>query len=330
MRRQHLEHFFKIFDHFLDGVLIINDQKEVLYFNAVAQGLFKLRLKSVLGKKSYDHFIFNHGELFCMPNGTLGQDEASQYFEVDFTSSKQARGKVQIMVQPIHMSPLPPMWLIYFHNVADEINLTNAFKNEAQEKEKAKEIIFKIQDHLNEFSQMALKDEMTGLGNFRFFEREVMNRLNNSLSDHTPLGLVMMDVDKFKVFNDTYGHQQGDEVLKQVAKALNQSVRQSDVIARYGGEEFVMILQNCHLSSLEIVCEKVRKAVEEVQVPYLKKPGEMLWVTISLGGISIDPDEVIKSGISHYAPLLEVADQNLYQAKHSGRNRAIVSTWKRI
>ena len=323
-----MEQFFKIFDHFLDGVLIINAQKEVLYFNSIVQSLFKLRLKSVLGKKSYDHFIFNQNDLFCMKNGDTGKDVSSQYFEVNFTSSKQAEGKVQIMIQPVTIDPFPAMWLVYLHNVTDEINLTNAFKNEAKEKEKANEFIFKIQDDLKEYSKMALKDEMTGLGNFRFFEREMVTRLNNALAEHTPLGLVIMDVDKFKVFNDTYGHQQGDEVLRQVAKAINHHVRQSDVVARYGGEEFVMILQNCSLSALEAVCEKVRKAVANVQVPYLKSPGEMLSVSISLGGITIDPNEVIQSGVSNYSSMLEVADKNLYEAKHAGRNRSTVSCWK--
>ncbi len=322
-----MDNFFKIFDYFLDGILIINEQKDVLYFNTSAQSIFKLRIKSVLGKKSYDHFILKNQDLFCMENGTLGKNHQSQYFEVDFRSSREASGKVQVMIQPFTLDNCPPLWLVYFHNVSDEISLSNAFKNEAKEKEMANEMIFKIQDHLKEFSDMALKDQMTGLGNFRYFEREVVAKLNESLTSKSSLGLVIMDVDKFKVFNDTYGHQQGDEVLRYVGKALNDSVRKSDIVARYGGEEFVLIVPNCGVKELEYVCEKVRKSVESVKVPYLNKPGEFLSVTISLGGISISPEILISSGVSDYKALLEQADKNLYHSKESGRNRATVTEW---
>ena len=327
MKAVTLDNFFKIFDYFLDGILIINEQKDVLYFNNSAQGIFKLRIKSVIGKKSYDHFIFKNKDLFCMQNGSLGKDHQSQYYEVDFSSSKDATGKVQVMIQPFNLENQPPMWLVYFHNVSDEISLSNAFKNEAKEKEIANETIFKIQDHLKEFSDMALKDQMTGLGNFRYFEREVVAKLNESLITKSSLGLVIMDVDKFKVFNDTYGHQQGDEVLRYVGKALNGSVRKSDIVARYGGEEFVLIVPNCELSELHIVCEKVRTSVESIQVPYLKKPGEFLSVTISLGGISISSELLFSSGIKEYKSLLEQADKNLYHSKENGRNRATVTQW---
>ena len=99
------------------------------------------------------------------------------------------------------------------------------------------------------------------------------------------------------------------------------------MVARYGGEEFVMILANCNLDGLNVVCEKVRKAIEETLVPYLKMPGQSLQVTMSLGGISIDPELLIKSGISDFKLLLEEADKNLYEAKHQGRNRSITSNW---
>ncbi len=289
--------------------------------------MFKLRPKAVIGKKSYEHFIFNQPDLFCMEHGDVGKDQASQYFEVSFSSSKGGSGQVQVMIEPISVPQLPPMWIIYFHNVTDEINLSNAYKQEAQEKEKANQAIFKIQDDLKEYSEMAMKDQMTGLGNFRYFEKEVVNLLNESLKKNFPLGLIIIDVDKFKVFNDTYGHQQGDEVLRYVAKTLASTVRQFDVVARYGGEEFVVVLPNCMPGAINIVCEKLRAAIEAVKVPYLKQPGDVLSVTISLGGITIDPNVLAASGTTTYKPMLEVADKNLYEAKHSGRNRFVVSIW---
>jgi len=262
-----------------------------------------------------------------MPGGETGKESSSQYFEVDFSTPKNVSGKVQIMIEPVTLDGFPQLWLAYFHNVTDEINLSSAYITESKEKAKATGELFKIQGDLKEYSEMALKDQMTGLGNFRFFEQQMVKSLNTIIVDQKPLGLVMMDVDKFKVFNDTYGHQQGDEVLRHVGKCLTQSVRTTDIVARYGGEEFVMILTNCHLEGLQVVCEKVRKAIQETMVPYLKKPGETLQVTMSLGGISIDPESLIQSGLSDFKVLLEEADKNLYEAKHQGRNRFIVSNW---
>ncbi len=322
-----LEQFFKIFDDFLDGVMIFNDQREMLYLNSACENLFNLRLKRVIGKKCFEFVTFNEDHLFCMPNGETGKNSPSQYFEVDFTTQKKTSGKVQVMIEPISLEGFPSLWLAYFHNVTDEINLSSAYISESKEKAKANVELFKVQGDLKEYSSMALTDQMTGLGNYRFFEQQIVKALNACSLDQKPLGLVMMDVDKFKVFNDTYGHQQGDEVLKQVGKCLTKSIRATDIVARYGGEEFVMILNNCPIEGLEIVCEKVRKAIEDTLVPYLKEPGKNLKVTMSLGGISIDSHHLAESGISDFKSLLEVADKNLYEAKHAGRNRFIVSTW---
>jgi diguanylate cyclase (GGDEF)-like protein len=323
-----LEQFFRVFDDFLDAVMIINDQKEILYLNTSGENLFHLRLKRILSKKSYECVTFSLDHLFCMPDGVTGKESPSQYFEVDFTTPKDIKGKVQIMITPVSLEGLPEMWLIYFHNVTDEINLSSAYITESKEKAKASGELFKIQGDLKEYSEMALKDQMTGLGNYRYFEQQMVKTLNNIALENKPIGLVIMDVDKFKVFNDTYGHQQGDEVLRHVGKCLTHSVRATDVVARYGGEEFVMILNNCHLEGLKVVCEKVRKSIEETMVPYLKMPGEFLHVTLSLGGITIDPEMLMASGINDFKTLLEEADKNLYEAKHTGRNRFVTSTWK--
>lgn len=168
---------------------------------------------------------------------------------------------------------------------------------------------------------------MTGLPNFRSFQSNIVEELNNCIQKKTPLGLVIMDVDKFKVFNDTYGHQQGDEVLRYVAKALQSGVRGSDKVARYGGEEFVMILPDTPLAGVRVACEKVRKNIEETQVPYLAKEGEVLSVTSSFGGVCIEPEKLKESGVTDFKIFVENADQNLYEAKEGGRNCSVVSLW---
>lgn len=318
---------YSIFDFFLDGIFVIDESKNIVYCNQVAATLFGLRIKRLMNKASFDHFIFDDPTLFCMKDGDQGKDAATKYVEVDFTSSKGAEGSVQVMIQPDKGNTDEQMWIIYFHDVTDEKRISNKYKSETQEKEKAQSLIFKIKDDLKEFENMALTDDMTGLPNFRSFQNNIVEELNNCLKNNSPMGMVILDVDKFKNFNDTYGHQQGDEVLRYVAKSLTGSVRSADKIARYGGEEFVMILPDTNEAGTKIACEKVRVAIETTEVPYLAKDGEVLTVTSSFGGVCIGPSELKESGVTDFKVFVECADKNLYEAKESGRNCTIVSTW---
>ncbi len=322
-----MEEIFKLFDYMLDGIFIINAEKEVVYINVSASLMTKLKPRSIIGKKSYEHLFFDNDKLFCMKDGLLGIDKTSLYHEVDLRTSKDVVIKVQVMIQPMNLINNSPLWLVYFHNVADEINLSNSLKLEVEEREKTKKEIFKVQNELQQYSDLALKDNMTGLGNFRYFEKEVFNTLQSSLDNNSPFSLVMMDVDKFKTFNDSYGHQQGDEVLRVIGKTIARSVRATDVIARYGGEEFVMILKNSKITDLERICEKIRLNVQNAKVPKLADPKEFLSVTISLGGVFIDSSVLLEKGIKDYKTLLEIADRNLYSAKNGGRNRTVVSVF---
>lgn len=318
---------YSIFDFFLDGIFVIDENKNIVYANQLAANLFGLRIKRLINKPCYDHFQFQDNTLFCMPEGEIGKDSPSKYVEVDFTSPKGAEGTVQVMVQPDKGNDEGNFWIVYFHDVTDEKRISNKYKTETEEKEKAQSLVFKIKDDLKEFENMALTDDMTGLPNFRSFQNNIVEELNNCLKMNSPLGLVILDVDKFKVFNDTYGHQQGDEVLRYVAKALEGGVRKTDKVARYGGEEFVMILPDTNKEGIKVACEKVRQAIESTQVPYLAKDGETLSVTSSFGGVCIEPGKLQESGVTDFKVFVENADKNLYQAKESGRNCSVVSEW---
>lgn len=111
---------YNIFDFFLDGIFVIDENKNIVYCNQVAANLFGLRVKRLLNKPAYDHFIFNDSSLFCMQEGEIGKDSASKYVEVDFTSSKGAEGSVQVMIQPDKANQDGSFWIVYFHDVTDE------------------------------------------------------------------------------------------------------------------------------------------------------------------------------------------------------------------
>jgi len=121
----------------------------------------------------------------------------------------------------------------------------------------------------------------------------------------------MIDIDHFKRFNDTYGHQAGDEVLKQVARVIRRNVRAVDIAARYGGEEFVVIFPETDADKAMIAAEKIRRQVEELEVPYENR---MLRVTVSLGVSAFPRHAGVKEA------LIKSADAALYVSKRAGRN----------
>jgi diguanylate cyclase (GGDEF)-like protein len=161
----------------------------------------------------------------------------------------------------------------------------------------------------------AVTDGLTGLYNRAFFDNFLMKSVSSAHRHKTKLSLLIMDVDHFKKFNDTYGHQAGDDVLKSVAKIWKESVREGDVACRYGGEEFVLILPETNIEGANTVAEKIRQTVENNRVHYLKDGEEIeLRVTISIGVAEL------KDGQDRMR-LIERADNALYKAKESGRNR---------
>src|SRR5262249_60537845 len=130
------------------------------------------------------------------------------------------------------------------------------------------------------------------------------------------LSLLMADVDYFKNFNDTHGHQLGDHVLRLIATALRQNVKGQDIVARYGGEEFAVILPDTTLQQAELVADKLRRVVAANEI--IRRPtGESLGhVTLSIGVATLHTGETTQA-------LIEVADACLYAAKKSGRNRVV-------
>lgn len=318
---------YQIFDEMLDAVFIFDEDKKIIYLNNMAAVLFQLSPNRVIGKKTFEHFIFSNEDLLCMPDGSLGHDIATQYFEVDFTSPKGVIGTVRVMIQPDLLCESEARWIAYMHDVTEEKMLSGKYQNVFEEKTSAEKTISQIQGDLKTVTDLALKDEMTGLANFRAFNKRLQEEILISIKKNQPFGIAMLDVDKFKIFNDTYGHQQGDEVLRKVAQTYEKNVRATDFVARYGGEEFVIILPNTDENGVKVVCEKVRIAVQETQVPYLAKTGEFLKVTASFGGLCIYPEDLLTTGVTDQKVFIESADKNLYKAKESGRNRVVASKW---
>ena len=164
---------------------------------------------------------------------------------------------------------------------------------------------------------MAMKDGLTGIANRRAFDEALLTEWKRTLREQSQMSLLLIDIDRFKAFNDAYGHQVGDDCLRSVAAALQASApRPGDVVARYGGEELAIILPGANQSAAAVVAERVRASVEEIGIPDGLRLGGL--VTVSVGAATA----LARHGGSAEQPqaLLSSADRALYAAKDAGRN----------
>lgn len=165
--------------------------------------------------------------------------------------------------------------------------------------------------------ERAATDGLTGLGNRRAFDEALTRFHARALRHETSYGLVMIDVDHFKAYNDNYGHPAGDEVLRQIATALRDTTRTGDEVFRYGGEEIVVLLAWCPGACVGIVAERMCATVRDAAIPHEHAPPGV--VTVSIGGASFVPP--INDSMTA-EEILERADHSLYRAKDGGRDRA--------
>lgn len=171
--------------------------------------------------------------------------------------------------------------------------------------------ITEINEQKKHYEELSNRDTLTGIFNRKKFNEELPARIQLAEINQTPLSLIIIDIDFFKNVNDTYGHQAGDDVLKECVQTISDNIRKTDFFARYGGEEFILIEPETSLKDATRLAEKLRKTVEETSFSHVDR------LTCSFGVASLDRME---SGES----LINRADVALYRAKKNGRNRVEV------
>ena len=162
--------------------------------------------------------------------------------------------------------------------------------------------------------EMAITDQLTGLHNRRYMSRHLDTLIASAERAERPIAFLIMDIDHFKAVNDTYGHDSGDEVLREFASRISANVRGIDLACRYGGEEFVVVMPDTDVDFAATVAERLRRSVESVPFAISREPHN-LNITISIGIAASE-----ESGDTADA-LLHRADKALYRAKREGRNR---------
>lgn len=168
-----------------------------------------------------------------------------------------------------------------------------------------------------EAQRMAIMDGLTGIWNHRWFQIQLAREIDRAQRFRRPFSLVVMDIDDFKIFNDTYGHQVGDFVLVEVARRIKSTIRDVDMFARYGGEEFELLLSETDASGAQNAAEKMRKAISGT--PFVTDmAAEQLRVTVSVG-VATYPE----AGLDP-ATLFKAADLAMYRAKSLGKNQVVV------
>jgi hemerythrin len=174
-----------------------------------------------------------------------------------------------------------------------------------------------LEDAYRKMEALARVDGLLGIANRRHFDERLDQEWRRAQRERTELGLLMIDVDHFKLYNDAYGHQAGDDCLKAVVQCLGAGRRPADLLARYGGEELVLMLPNTAASGALVVAREVCAAVARAQIPHRASPVAEV-VTVSVGVATRTPSVGSSSAL-----LLAAADAALYEAKDQGRNRVV-------
>lgn len=213
-------------------------------------------------------------------------------------------GAADFITKPIH-------WAVLLHRV-------RRLLQQCAQSRQITTLLAQLEQANRELQHLATIDGLTQIANRRYFDEYLQQEWRRLAREQLPLSLILCDLDYFKLYNDTYGHQAGDDCLRTVAKTIDGQInRPADLAARYGGEELVVVLPNTAPQGALYLAENMRAAVQALALPHVRSPHQIL--TLSLGVTSCIPDLQRTP-----ADLILAADKALYQAKENGRNQAAI------
>jgi len=294
----------KLFEGFSGALYVAQDQHP--HFEAVATWGYPPPTETIFPSKTCQSLQQNQS---CMvdhtdPNVTgthLGPAEPYSHFCVPLVAQGETLGVLHLRTYEPLAHSMRDRWEWLETMVAEHLSLALANS--------------RLRERLREQS---IRDPLTALFNRRYMTETLERELREATRHQRPIGIIMLDIDHFKRFNDDYGHTAGDAVLQHFAHFLQQNIRSEDIVCRYGGEEFIIIMPGATLDDTIKRAESLRQAIPQLPVVY---EGQTLQTITSSFGVASFPDH----GTTVDAVLL-AADDALYQAKDEGRNRVVVGT----
>jgi diguanylate cyclase (GGDEF)-like protein/PAS domain S-box-containing protein len=298
-----------ILDSIKDAFVTVDRDLRYRYVNNTAAEWLGLDPKQIIGKSLTEISPDLKGSDFIERIGRLTESEEGESFEHYF---EEARVWLEFRVYPSEEGVS-----IFYNDITVRKSDEDTIRRQREQLEMT---MLKLNDNtvlleqqrleLEEananLQKLATTDGLTGLRNHRAMQDALTLTVQGSARKKLPVSVALLDVDHFKKFNDSFGHQAGDVVLREVARILSESVREGDIVARYGGEEFCVILPDTNEADALVVCERIRASVEGA--PWVQRP-----VTISVG-VSTAVD------VHDTQEFIKQADEALYEAKAGGRN----------
>lgn len=291
-----------------DGLYTTDVQGNVTFMNSEACNLLGLSPKDVLHRNAHELFHCDdlvHRQAGCVILNSIMHNTTYRQEIAFFKNRENGEFPVELTCTPTKKRDEIDGTVTLFRNISSRLAYEDNLKKLQQQ----------LVQKNGELEQLASIDGLTGLANRREFDKRLLVLWKTAERDKTELSALMIDIDHFKNYNDSYGHLQGDDCLRQVATIIQDScLRPSDFAARYGGEEFVVLLPNTDIKDSNRVAQRLRNNIHRANIANENMPNKI--VTVSIGLCSQIPDCQ-----SEPKTLIDCADSLLYQAKESGRDR---------
>jgi diguanylate cyclase (GGDEF)-like protein len=289
-----------ILDRLEDGIYIVNRDRRIMYWSAGSERITGYSAEEVLGRRCGDNILRHVGGDGCAlcenacPLLAVIADGAPRAAEVFLHHKAGHRVPVRVYGAPVRDS---------------QGFIIGAFETFSETTS-----VLAVRERVRQLEEVAFIDALTGVANRRFLDRELDARFSEFRRDGWSFGVLMCDVDRFKLFNDEHGHDTGDRVLKMVAASLAGNCRPYDLVGRWGGEEFLVIVGHADRAGVRQCANRARALVAASDI---EADGKLLRVTISVGA------SVVRAS-DDAASLVARADELLYRSKADGRNRVTV------
>ena len=289
------ELYLGIINNLSDGVYFVDPERRITFWNKAAEEISGYTAEEIVGKKCNDNLlshIDSEGRPLCVVGCPL---------YASIIDGKQRKHEVFLRHKQGHRVPIFVNIFPMFED-GKIIGAIEVFTPNSP-------VVYK-DDLVEKLSNMAMRDELTGLPNRRYLQSFLEYKFNEYKRFNAPFAVLFADIDHFRIFNNTYGHDAGDLVLRTVSETIRKTTRKSDMFGRWGGEEFLGVYSVKDTYEAPIVAEKIRTLIAGTQIPY-EPP---LSVTVSVGITVVNPKDLIDD-------IIERADKLMYKSKENGRNK---------